>query len=103
MATPSPRRVGQAVLVVVLGVCLAFLLGDLATLTVAALAFVVAVIARVVVVERQRSTPTWVPLVALAGGALIAGRMVLWFGVVGGILAIVILVATLMATGADIG
>ncbi len=86
---------------VVAGISVAF--GDVAVLITVSAAFLVTVIARVAATERQRPTPRWVGMTAFAGSAVLATRFVIWFGLLGGLLALLTMVIVVVTLGGDLG
>ena len=85
-----------------IGLVLGRFTGALFALFLVAVGFLIAVVLRVVAQERQQSTSSTAKLAfALAIGAL-AGRLMAWFGVVGGAAALVLLIVGLVAAGGDL-
>ena len=85
-----------------IGLVLGRFTGALFALFLVAVGFLVAVVFRVVAQEREQSTSGMAKLAfAVAIGAL-AGRLMAWFGIIGGAAALVLLIVGLVAAGGDL-
>jgi len=85
-----------------IGLVLGRFTGSLFALLLVAVGFLVALVLRVVSQERQQSSSGAAKLAfGLAIGAL-AGRLMAWFGIIGGAAALVLLIVGLVAVGGDL-
>lgn len=91
---------------IVLGVAIGLVVGRFSSLIVMVLimtsALLVGLIAQVVAHERSTGPSQLARLSVGLGIAVLAGRLMGWFGIIGGLVALVLIAVALVMTGADI-
>lgn len=102
-STPLPPRLLLAAVTIVAAMTVAVVAGTAGSMGIMAGLFIVATIVRVWSVDQGRPMPRWASHLALGAGVVLATRLVLWFGFIGAVGAIVLIVLLLVAAGADLG
>jgi hypothetical protein len=103
VSTPLPQRLIVPVVTISVAIAVGATTGNVGSMVVVACLFIVATVVRVWSIDHGRPTPRWVSSLALGAGVVLATRLVMWFGVVGAVAAIVLIVVLLLSLGADLG
>ncbi len=98
-----PQRTALFSATLLVAAIAALLMPAIAAMAVVAVLAVAVVTIRVVAVERQQPLPLGGRLLLLGTAAVLGTRLVLWFGPVGAVIALVVIVLVLVLAGADIG
>lgn len=96
------KQIPRVATAAAIGIAIGLLSSLVFTMLVIAVALLVALVTRVAAQETDRNTGP-IPQLALAVGiGTLAGRLIGWFGIIGGVAALVLLVVVFFAAGGDL-
>ena len=95
----NPLRIVTAVAI---GLVIGRFSGIVFMLLIMTTALLVALVARIIAQERHRTVGLVAKIAFALGIGVLAGRLIGWFGIVGGLLALVLIAVGLVVAGADI-